>query len=73
MRDSYYEMKGVAIMDSLDALRATWGFSDDVNDNDISIIEDKAEEIMQRAQKEFDDFLSKRNYEIAMGLIVRVR
>ena len=58
-------------MESLDALCATWGFSDDVDDNDIPTIEAKADEIMQRAQEEFEAFLSKQNYEIAMGMIVR--
>lgn len=71
MRDGYYEMKGVVIMQSLDALCAPYGFDDDVDDNDISAIEDKADEIMQRAQEEFKAFLSERNYRVSMGLVVR--
>lgn len=59
------------VMESLDALCAPYGFSDEVNDNDISAIEDKADEIMQRAQEEFDAFLSELNYETAMGMIIR--
>lgn len=58
-------------MQSLDALCAPYGFDDDVDDNDISAIEDKADEIMQRAQDEFEAFLSELNYETAMGMIVR--
>lgn len=58
-------------MESLDALCAPYGFSDAVDDIDISTIEEKADEIMQHAQEEFDAFLSELNYETAKGFIVR--
>lgn len=58
-------------MQSLDALCAPYGFSDTVDDNDISTIENKADEIMQQAQEEFEAFLLELNYEAVMGMIVR--
>lgn len=58
-------------MESLDALCAPYGFSDTVDDIDIPTIEEKADEIMQHAQEEFDAFLSELNYETAMGFVVR--
>lgn len=58
-------------MESLDALCAPYGFSDTVDDSDIPKIEEKADEIIQHAQEEFDAFLSELNYETTMGFVVR--
>ena len=57
----------------LEALCVTVGISETVNDPDGTLfdeLQEKAEEILAKAQDEFDAYLASQGLEVAMGLIV---
>lgn len=57
----------------LEALCVTVGISEEVNDPDGTLFDElqqKAEEIQAKAQKEFDAYLASKGLEVSMGFIV---